>query len=61
MVTTGTKAEVLLKHYKEYLAETEKIMKDFQDPTALAYGEGTVSAMRLVISSMESMFRAELY
>jgi hypothetical protein len=59
-VMTAKKVELLLKFLKDYNEGTKDIIKPFKDIDAIAYGEGQIDAITMVIAQVERVFADEL-
>jgi len=59
-VMTAKKVELLLKFLNDYNEGTKDIVKPFKDIDAIAYGEGQIDAITMVIAQIERVFADEL-
>lgn len=59
-VMTAKKVELLLKFLNDYNEGTKDIVKPFKDIDAIAYGEGQIDAITMVIAQVERVFAEEL-
>ena len=54
------KVEILLKFLNDYNEGTKEIVKPLKDIDAIAYGEGQIDAITMVIAQIERVFADEL-